>query len=57
MGYEPSSIALVILFHASSSATGRLAMQFGGFAVDIFFVLSRFLISWMLCREEVESMA
>jgi peptidoglycan/LPS O-acetylase OafA/YrhL len=51
-GIRAISIALVILFHVSTSAAGRPSMGFGGFGVDIFFVLSGFLITWLLCCEE-----
>ncbi|HUA20951.1 MAG TPA: acyltransferase, partial [Bryobacteraceae bacterium] len=51
-GIRAVSVALVILFHVSTSAAGQPSMEFGAFGVDIFFVLSGFLITWLLCTEE-----
>ena len=53
-GIRAISIALVILYHASTSAAGRPIMEFGAFGVNIFFVLSGFLITWILCSEETD---
>jgi len=48
------SISLVLLFHLATSAAGHPVLGFGIFGVDIFFVVSGFLITWLLCREETE---
>jgi len=53
-GIRAVSIALVIAYHVTSSALGRDVMHFGSFGVEIFFILSGFLITWLLCKEEAE---
>jgi peptidoglycan/LPS O-acetylase OafA/YrhL len=53
-GIRAISITLVLLFHASASVNPQRALQFGGFGVNIFFILSGFLITWILCREEAQ---
>jgi peptidoglycan/LPS O-acetylase OafA/YrhL len=50
-GIRAISISLVLLFHLTASA-GLTPWTFGGFGVTIFFVLSGFLITWLLCGEE-----
>lgn len=57
-GLRAISVGLVILLHASSSKGfpqyGALLSlgAYGGFGVTIFFVISGFLISWLLLAEE-----
>src|SRR5271163_929721 len=53
-GIRAISIALVLLFHVSTSINPQRALLFGGFGVNIFFILSGFLITWILTREEDE---
>jgi peptidoglycan/LPS O-acetylase OafA/YrhL len=53
-GIRAISISLVIVFHLTVS-TGLKPFTAGGFGVDIFFVLSGFLITWLLCSEETKT--
>ena len=48
-GIRAISIALVVMVHTADS---RGITQYGNFGVNIFFVLSGFLITWLLCCEE-----
>jgi peptidoglycan/LPS O-acetylase OafA/YrhL len=50
-GIRAISISMVIVFHVTVSA-GLKPWTFGSFGVEIFFVLSGFLITWLLCCEE-----
>ena len=49
-GIRALSIILVILCHALNGVTTW--SQYGAFGVESFFVLSGFLITWLLCVEE-----
>jgi peptidoglycan/LPS O-acetylase OafA/YrhL len=56
-GIRAISISLVIVFHLTVS-TGLKPFTAGAFGVDIldiFFVLSGFLITWLLCSEETKT--
>jgi peptidoglycan/LPS O-acetylase OafA/YrhL len=49
-GIRAISIILVVFGHVSNGVT--TLSQYGGFGVESFFVLSGFLITWLLCMEE-----
>src|ERR1700683_1344349 len=51
-GIRAISIALVLLYHVGSSFLGPAFQQHRLRGVNIFFVLSGFLITYILCREE-----
>ncbi|HMD49395.1 MAG TPA: acyltransferase [Bryobacteraceae bacterium] len=51
-GIRAISIALVLLYHLGSSALGPAFVAHHMSGVNIFFVLSGFLITYILCREE-----
>src|SRR5271170_4544592 len=53
-GIRAISITLVLVFHLTASA-GLRPWEAGAFGVDIFFVLSGFLITWLICGEEAET--
>src|SRR5579871_2509992 len=50
-GIRAISIGLVLAFHVTESA-GWNSFRAGSFGVEIFFVLSGFLITWLLCCED-----
>src|SRR5271156_4350163 len=51
-GIRAISIALVLLYHIVASALGSTFLEHRLRGVNIFFVLSGFLITYILCREE-----
>lgn len=51
-GIRAISIALVLLYHIGASALGPAFEEHRMRGVNIFFVLSGFLITYILCREE-----
>jgi peptidoglycan/LPS O-acetylase OafA/YrhL len=51
-GIRAISIALVLLYHVGSSFLGPAFQQHRLRGVNVFFVLSGFLITYILCREE-----
>ena len=52
-GIRALSISLVLFAHVADGVTPWA--KYGGFGVEIFFVLSGFLITWLLCVEEDKS--
>jgi len=52
-GIRAISIAQVIILHLTENM-GRAFSGLGEFGVDSFFVVSGFLITWLLCQEEAE---
>jgi peptidoglycan/LPS O-acetylase OafA/YrhL len=49
------AVLLVLVDHSGIYAIGGIALFDGGFGVEIFFVLSGFLITWMLLEEHEQS--
>ncbi|SRR5579864_4059710 len=52
-GIRAISISLVLIYHLTASA-GLKPWTFGAFGVEVFFVISGFLITWLLIGEEAK---